>query len=71
MDKAHGYGLEAALAGSLRKQDLAVVYSLGADIAGLRGAACTNSNRVTGQITRKLVSELDEAIRQAEQDNLK
>ena len=66
VDSAHGFGLEAALAGSLRKQDLPVVYGLGADIAGLRGAACTNNNRVTGQITRKLVSELVEIVKQAE-----
>ena len=66
VDSAHGFGLKAALAGSLRKQDLPVVYGLGADIAGLRGAACTNSNRVTGQITRKLVGELAEVVRQAE-----
>ena len=66
VDSSHSFGLEAALAGSLRKQDLTVVYSLGADIAGLRGAACTNSNRVTGQITRQLVAELVEAVRRAE-----
>jgi hypothetical protein len=66
VNSAHGFGLEAALAGSLRKQDLPIVYGLGADIAGLRGAACTHSNRDTGQITRKLVSELVEVVRQAE-----
>ena len=72
VDSAHGFGLEAALAGSLRKEDLLKVYSLGADIAGLRGAACTNSNRVTGLITRKLVSELAEFIRHAKtQANVK
>jgi (5-formylfuran-3-yl)methyl phosphate synthase len=65
VNSAHGFGLEAALAGSLRKQDLSVVYGLGADIAGLRGAACTNNNRVTGQITKKLVGELVEVVRQA------
>ena len=48
VDYTHYLGLEAALAGSLRKQDLPVVYALGADIAGLRGAACTNSDRVAG-----------------------
>ena len=66
VDSSHAFGLEAALAGSLRKQDLPVIYALGTDIAGLRGAACTNGNRVTGQITRKLVSELVETLRQAE-----
>ena len=66
VNSAHGFGLEAALAGSLRKQDLPIVYGLGADIAGLRGAACTHSNRDTGQITRKLVSGLVEVVRQAE-----
>jgi (5-formylfuran-3-yl)methyl phosphate synthase len=66
VDSTHEFGLEAALAGSLRKQDLPVVYSLGADVAGLRGAACTNSNRVTGEITKKLVRELVEVVRQAE-----
>ena len=63
---AHGFGLQAALAGSLRKQDLSVVYGLGADIAGLRGAACTNSDRVKGQITNKLVRELVDTLRHAE-----
>jgi hypothetical protein len=65
-DEAHQLGLEAALAGSLRKQDLPVVYCLGADVAGLRGAACTNSDRDNGQITRKLVQELVETVKQAE-----
>ncbi len=66
VDEAHKLGLEAALAGSLRKQDLTMVYGLGADVAGLRGAACTNSDRVSGQITRKLVQELVETVKQAE-----
>jgi uncharacterized protein (UPF0264 family) len=66
VNSTHAFGLEAALAGSLRKQDLPAVYGLGADVAGLRGAACTNSNRVTGQITKKLVHELVETVRQTE-----
>ncbi len=66
VELSHGLGLQAALAGSLRKQDLAKVYDLGADIAGLRGAACTNSNRVTGQITRELVAELVQVVRQVD-----
>ncbi len=61
---AHEFGLKAALAGSLRKQDLPVVYNVGADIAGLRSAACTDSDRVGGRITRKRVSELAQVVRQ-------
>jgi len=66
VDLAHDLGLEAALAGSLRKRDLPEVYGLGADVAGLRGAACTYSDRVRGRITRKLVQELVETVKQAE-----
>ncbi|MGA2681120.1 MAG: (5-formylfuran-3-yl)methyl phosphate synthase [Candidatus Bathyarchaeia archaeon] len=66
VDCSHQFGLEVALAGSLRKQDLPVIYRFGADIAGLRGAACTNSDRVRGEIKRALVEELVETIKQAE-----
>ncbi len=66
VDSSHKFGLDAALAGSLRKQDLTVVYGLGADIAGSRSAACTNNDRVKGQITEKQVRELVETIEQAE-----
>ena len=61
---AHDCGLHAALAGSLRKQDLPVVATLGTDIAGLRGAACTGNNRLAGQISRDKVAELVEVVRQ-------
>jgi (5-formylfuran-3-yl)methyl phosphate synthase len=60
----HSFGLTAALAGSLKKQDLPIVQSLGADIAGVRSAACTKNNRVTGQVTRELVSELVTVVKQ-------
>ena len=65
VNSAHSFGLKAALAGSLRKQDLPVVYGLGADIAGFRGAACTNSDRANGNLTRELVKELVETLKQA------
>jgi uncharacterized protein (UPF0264 family) len=68
VSSAHGFGLQAALAGSLRKQDLSVVYGLGVDIAGFRGAACTGSDRNGGQISGQLVAELAETIRQFEKD---
>ncbi|MDR0460646.1 MAG: hypothetical protein LBH62_04320 [Nitrososphaerota archaeon] len=60
---AHAQELEVALAGSLQVQDLPVIKQLGADVAGLRGAACQNNNRLTGSITRERVKELVEKIR--------
>jgi uncharacterized protein (UPF0264 family) len=66
VDSSHSYGLEVALAGSLRKQDLPIIYQLGADIVGLRGAACTGSNRVAGRITKERVKELSEILSQTE-----
>jgi uncharacterized protein (UPF0264 family) len=66
VDAAHDYGLKAALAGSLRKQDLPVVYALGADVVGLRGAACTHGDRVAGRITRETVRALVETVKRIE-----
>ena len=40
VDEAHELGLEVALAGALRAEDLPVVRATGADIAGVRSAAC-------------------------------
>ena len=71
VNSTHSLGLQAALAGSLRRQDLPIVYGLGADVAGLRGAACTYSDRNKGEITRKLVSDLVETLRQAEKQAIK
>ena len=61
---SHNYGLHAALAGSLRKQDLPILYHLGVDIVGLRGAACTNNDRNRGQMSRTLVCDLVEVVEQ-------
>jgi uncharacterized protein (UPF0264 family) len=66
VDTAHSYGLKTALAGSLQKKDLPVIYALGADVAGLRGAACSLGDRVNGQITRENVRELVEVVKRAE-----
>jgi hypothetical protein len=45
VDEAHARGLEVALAGALRAQDLPVVHATGADIAGVRSAACGDGRR--------------------------
>jgi uncharacterized protein (UPF0264 family) len=42
---AHDAGLQVALAGSLRAQDLPVVAATGAAIAGVRSAACSEGRR--------------------------
>jgi uncharacterized protein (UPF0264 family) len=42
---AHAAGQQVALAGALRAQDLPVVRSAGADIAGVRSAACGDDRR--------------------------
>ncbi len=42
---AHAAGLQVALAGALRAEDLSVVRDTGADIAGVRSAACGDGVR--------------------------
>ena len=42
---AHAAGLQVALAGALRAEDLPVVRDTGADIAGVRSAACRDGRR--------------------------
>jgi (5-formylfuran-3-yl)methyl phosphate synthase len=43
--EAHDAGLEMALAGELRAEDLPAVRATGADIAGVRSAACRDGRR--------------------------
>jgi (5-formylfuran-3-yl)methyl phosphate synthase len=50
---AHGEGLTVALAGRLTYEDLARVLDTGADIAGVRGAACA-SGRASRVVTDKV-----------------
>ena len=69
VDEAHGCSLQAALAGSLRKNDLPALSTVGVDIIGLRGAACTGSDRVNGRITQGNVRILAQIIRNAQSRN--
>jgi uncharacterized protein (UPF0264 family) len=43
--EGHAAGLEMALAGALRADDLSLVRATGADIAGVRAAACRDGRR--------------------------
>jgi (5-formylfuran-3-yl)methyl phosphate synthase len=60
---AHDRGLQAALAGSLRKEQIPGVYALKADIVGLRGAACTKGDRINGRVTQETVRELASIVK--------
>ncbi len=55
---AHNRNILAALAGSIKKEDIPLIYNLGADVVGIRGAACEKSDRLQGKIVRKRVEEL-------------
>ena len=71
VDEAHKYGLQVALAGSLKREHLAPLCSLGVDIIGLRGAACTGNDRLNGRITREAVTEIVKIIKNAQQQGRK
>ena len=45
VDEAHAAGLQLALAGALRAEDLPMLAATGADIAGVRSAACGDDRR--------------------------
>jgi uncharacterized protein (UPF0264 family) len=56
---AHGRSLAVALAGRLRAEDLSWVAACGADVAGVRGAACDGGRN--GRISPARVRELTRA----------
>ncbi len=53
---AHAAGLQAMLAGRLRPDDLPVLHDTGADVAGVRGAACDGGR--TGRVAAANVRSL-------------
>jgi (5-formylfuran-3-yl)methyl phosphate synthase len=57
--EAHGAGLEMALAGELRAEDLPAIRATGADIAGVRSAACREGRR-TGALDPSRIARLRE-----------
>jgi (5-formylfuran-3-yl)methyl phosphate synthase len=54
---AHAAGLEIALAGELRADELPIVRATGADIAGVRSAACVGGRR-TAPLDPQRIAEL-------------
>lgn len=69
VDEAHSFNLKAALAGSIKKEHIPILHTLGADIIGVRGAACTNGDRKHGHITSQLVRDLTQTLQNAENPN--
>lgn len=63
IDEAHDFGLIAALAGSLRFDDVLKLKEMGADIVGVRGAVCTNGDRMSGSISKEKVRELASLVK--------
>jgi uncharacterized protein (UPF0264 family) len=66
IDESHHLGLTVALAGSIKKENLQQLCALGPDIIGVRGAACTQGDRVNGHIENEKVAELKQIIRNAQ-----
>ncbi len=60
---SHELGLTVSLAGSLDRGDMAKVFSLGADIVGVRRAVCRGKDRLRGAVYREAVGELVDEIR--------
>jgi uncharacterized protein (UPF0264 family) len=57
IQEAHDRNVLVALAGSIKKEDLPPIRDLGADVVGIRGAACEKSDR-QGKIVKERVQEL-------------
>ena len=58
---AHDHGLHAGLAGSLRVRDLTLAEESGADLVGVRGAACDGGRN--GRVSASRVARLHSALR--------
>ncbi len=67
ISEAHNRELHVALAGSLKMENLALLCKLGADVVGLRSAACTSGDRINGRITSENVRAIAQTVRAAEQ----
>ncbi|HEX7513985.1 MAG TPA: (5-formylfuran-3-yl)methyl phosphate synthase [archaeon] len=58
IEKGHEQDLEVALAGSIKMQDIPILKRIGADIIGIRGAACSHGDRLAGTIKAENVKAL-------------
>jgi (5-formylfuran-3-yl)methyl phosphate synthase len=65
-DETHSYGLKAALAGSVKEEQLPLLADLGCDVVGIRGAACTGGDRNSGSIHHSAVKRLKKMLEDKE-----
>jgi len=63
VEKTHDYGLQAALAGSIKKEDLGSFIKIKPDIIGVRGALCEQNDRLNGQIKSEKVREFIQILK--------
>jgi len=63
LESARERGLQAALAGSLGPEELALGHSMGADILGVRGSACAGGRE--GRLAVDRIQALREALRES------
>jgi hypothetical protein len=61
--KAHDLGLEAALAGSLKEEDIKDLKEIGVDIVGVRGVVCEKGDRRKGTIKEGKVKRLSNMLK--------
>jgi len=65
IDNGHTRDLQVALAGSIKLPEIPALKHVGADIVGIRGAACSHGDRLTGTIQAENVRALVELAKQA------
>lgn len=63
VDAAHRASLLAALAGKLQRDDLPIIAAVGADVVGVRGAACDGGRE--GRVSVARVRALADVVRHA------
>jgi len=57
-DQSHDYGLQVALAGNLRLEDIPILQQIGCDIIGVRSVVCEQGDRRRGKVSKELVEQL-------------
>jgi len=65
VDEGHVRDLDVALAGSIKLPQIPILKRLGADIVGIRGAACSQGDRLAGTIRAENVKALMALAKQA------